>query len=564
METRRVLLATALSLGILLAWQAVFPPARAPRPERTLPAEETAPAAASAVGSDATSAAESRAVAPPPATAPTQTLPPIVAANELTVELVDGETRVRISNRGGELVSFEVVPARAERQELLRRRLGSPGALAYVDARGEELPLNRALFAVEQDGPRSVILRYRGELGEAEKRFVLSGPDTFELAATASVPRFGLWLGPGLRDADAKELENHTRNRGVVIGRGKEVETLGVKGNAEARSIDGAGVTFAGLEDLYFLAAVIPQTAFAELRVVPWLVAPSSGEKDRPLAAEAGKEERKRLRDLGLVLVSAGQGITARGFFGAKQYERLRAEGVGLDRTIRWGFFRFLTIPLYHGLQFLHDRVVANYGWCIVLMTMLIRVLLLPLTHTSYVSMQKMQGLNPRMEAIRARYRPRLRDAKGKPNLEMHRKMNEEVQALLRQEGVNPAGGCLPLLAQIPVFFSFFYLLQGAVELWRAPWILWIKDLSAPDPTTVVLPVIMGATQFLSQRLMPAPPNQAQRILINTMPIWFTFFSLGFPSGLVLYWMTNNVLTMVQQWFYNRLKRRKDGGARGK
>src|SRR4029077_6883660 len=178
-----------------------------------------------------------------------------------------------------------------------------------------------------------------------------------------------------------------------------------------------------------------------------------------------------------------------------------------------------------------------------IVMTVLIKLLLLPLTHTSMVSMRKMQALNPKIQAIRERCRTERRDKQGRPNMEMQRKMNEEVMAVYRQEGVNPAGGCLPLLLQMPILFAFYRLLTTAVELRGAPWLLWIRDLSAADPY-YVLPIVMGATQFLQVRLGPQTPDPVQRRMFMFMPIAMTFFFLGFPSGLVLYWLTNNVLTI--------------------
>jgi YidC/Oxa1 family membrane protein insertase len=204
----------------------------------------------------------------------------------------------------------------------------------------------------------------------------------------------------------------------------------------------------------------------------------------------------------------------------------------------------------------IHELVVANFGWAIVLLTVVIKLLLFPLTHKSYVSMQKMQKLTPKIEAIKAKHRGKQRDAKGRPNLEGQRKMNEEMQELFKTEGVNPAGGCLPLLLQMPVFFAFFALLRNSVELWNAPWISpWINDLSAADPY-YVLPIVCGIAQFVQQRMTPATTaNPSQRMLLNTMPIWFTVISFGFASGLVLYWFTNNLLTILQQWISQRLKK---------
>jgi YidC/Oxa1 family membrane protein insertase len=198
-----------------------------------------------------------------------------------------------------------------------------------------------------------------------------------------------------------------------------------------------------------------------------------------------------------------------------------------------------LALPLLRALRWLHDNVVANYGWAIILLTIGIRIVLFPLMHKSTVSMQKMQELNPKIQAIRSKYRGKLKDKQGRPNSEAQRKMNEEVMALYKSEGVNPAGGCLPLLLQMPVLFAFYRLLSAAIELRQAPWLGWVQDLSAPDPF-YILPIVMGASQFLQQKLTPSAADPMQRRIFALMPIFFTILFLGFPSGLVLYWLTNN------------------------
>jgi len=220
---------------------------------------------------------------------------------------------------------------------------------------------------------------------------------------------------------------------------------------------------------------------------------------------------------------------------------------------VHWGTLGFLSRPLLWGVQWIVQHVVANWGWAIVLATAALKLLLLPLTLTGMASMQKMQRLNPKIQAIRERYRPKLRDKQGRHSGESQRQMNEEVMALYKAEGVNPAGGCLPLLLQIPVFFAFYNLLSTAVELWHAPWLGWIRDLSAADPY-YALPILMGATQVLQQRMTPQAADPIQRRMFQLFPVIFTVFSLGFPSGLVLYWLVNNVLTIVQQALYNRWK----------
>jgi YidC/Oxa1 family membrane protein insertase len=277
----------------------------------------------------------------------------------------------------------------------------------------------------------------------------------------------------------------------------------------------------------------------------------------RPIApgVEASAEERKVPVDLRIVLVAAGDRLAGTTFWGAKQYDRLASFPWGLEQTVRWGWLGFLARPLLRALQWIHANLTPNYGWAIVLLTVALKVVLLPLSIAGFRSMRKMQKLAPKMQAIRERYRPKLRDKQGRFNADMQRQMNEEVMALYRTEGVNPAGGCLPILVQLPIFFAFYQLLSTAVELWRSPWALWIHDLTAPD-SYWALPIVMGVTQLIQTKMTPPPPDPVQKRLIQAMPIVFTVFSLGFPSGLVLYWLTNNVLSIAQQGVYNRIRER--------
>ena len=193
------------------------------------------------------------------------------------------------------------------------------------------------------------------------------------------------------------------------------------------------------------------------------------------------------------------------------------------------GFFGFFSKILLVGLQWIHGNIVGNYGWAIILMTVVIRIILFPLTHKSFVSMQKMQELNPKIQAIRQKYRSKLKDKQGRPNAEAQRKMNEEVMGLYKKEGVNPAGGCLPMLLQLPVLFAFYRLLSAAVELRHAPWMGWIQDLSAPDPF-YILPLVMGASQFIQQKMTPSTADPMQRRIFMLMPVFFTVLFLGFPE----------------------------------
>jgi YidC/Oxa1 family membrane protein insertase len=189
-------------------------------------------------------------------------------------------------------------------------------------------------------------------------------------------------------------------------------------------------------------------------------------------------------------------------------------------------------------LNFFH-RYAHNYGVAIILVTVVVKILFYPLTHKSMKSMTAMQRLQPQMKTIREKYR---KDPQA---------MNKEMMALYKKHGVNPMGGCLPILFQIPVFWALYKVLAMAIELRQAPFVLWITDLSVADPWKVT-PILMGVSMFAQQKMTPTAtdPRQAQMMLF--LPVVFTFFFLNFPSGLVLYWLTNNLLTIAQQYFIRR------------
>ncbi|MBZ0089700.1 MAG: membrane protein insertase YidC, partial [Thermoanaerobaculia bacterium] len=320
----------------------------------------------------------------------------------------------------------------------------------------------------------------------------------------------------------------------------------------------GPGLGWVALEDNYFVTALIPSAAVEGAVLEPVLLAPSAAEgsfdaRPVPAGGEVERADKDLTREFRAYLFARGETLEAVSFWGAKHYDALVELPYGLEKTVRWGTLGFLARPLLLALQWIHDHLVSNYGWAIVLLTVALKLVLLPLSISSFKSMRKMQKLSPKMQAVRERWRPKLRDKQGRHNAEAQRQMNEEVMALYRQEGVNPAGGCLPLLVQLPIFLAFYNMLSTAVELKWAPWAMWIKDLAEQDPY-FVLPIVMGATQLIQQRMTPPPPDPFQKRMMQFLPVVFTVFSLGFPSGLVLYWLTNNILTIGQQLVYNRIR----------
>ena len=231
-------------------------------------------------------------------------------------------------------------------------------------------------------------------------------------------------------------------------------------------------------------------------------------------------------------------------YVGPKDQSELASLAEYLDLVVDYGIFWIICKPIYQTMVAIHG-VVGNWGWAIIVLTILIKLLLFPLSAKSLKSMARMRSLQPEMD--------RLKELYG----EDRQKMSQEQMALWKREKVNPLGGCLPMLLQMPVFISLYWVLSESVEIRHAPWLLWIKDLSAMDPY-FILPLVMGLSMVLMQKMQPVPSDPMQAKVMQYMPIAFTFMFLWFPSGLVLYWTVNNLLSMGQQWFVNRQILRKE------
>jgi len=225
-------------------------------------------------------------------------------------------------------------------------------------------------------------------------------------------------------------------------------------------------------------------------------------------------------------------------YAGPKSQDKLKELSPGLELTVDYGFLWFIAQPIFWLLQHIHS-LLGNWGWSIIVLTMLIKGLFFPLSAASYRSMARMRAVAPRVQALKEQHG------------DDRQKMSQAMMELYKKEKINPLGGCLPILVQMPVFLALYWVLLESVEMRQAPWILWITDLSIKDPF-FILPIIMGATMFIQQRLNPTPPDPMQAKVMKMMPIVFTFFFLWFPAGLVLYWVVNNCLSITQQWFITR------------
>jgi YidC/Oxa1 family membrane protein insertase len=241
-------------------------------------------------------------------------------------------------------------------------------------------------------------------------------------------------------------------------------------------------------------------------------------------------------------------------YAGPKEYDRLKVLNVGLEHIIDFGFFSIIAMPLFWIMKLFY-KITMNYGWAIIILTILIRIPFIPLMNKSQKSMKRMQEIQPKMAELREKY-------KKDPQ-----RLQKEMMQLYKTHKVNPLGGCLPILLQIPVFFALYKILSIAIELRGAPFMLWINDLSAPDtlfghiPTWFPLiggfavgplPILMGASMIIQQKMTPTTMDPTQNKLMMFMPVIFTFLFLNFASGLVLYWLMNNIFSIAQQIYVNR------------
>ena len=300
------------------------------------------------------------------------------------------------------------------------------------------------------------------------------------------------------------------------------------KATPDKEDIRTGQVAWAALQDKYFVAAAIPADELAHQVVV--------------------RKEADKLVSVGLQTQSVQDRVSMhyRLFIGPKEYETLKGLGVGLEDTIDFGWFiygswsivRAVAKPLFYAIRYLHD-ITHNYGVAIILVTVGIKLLLAPLAYKSYKSMKQMAAVQPELQVLQKKY------------ADDRERLNKELMKLYKDKKVNPVGGCLPMFFQIPVFVALFNILYMTIELRQAPFVLWIKDLSVQDPY-YVLPILMGVTMFIQQKIQPTTmdPKQAQIMLL--LPIFLTFLFVTFPAGLVLYWLTNNVLTILQQVITDR------------
>jgi YidC/Oxa1 family membrane protein insertase len=354
---------------------------------------------------------------------------------------------------------------------------------------------------------------------------------TFQASITQgdrALPGTILW-GPAL--GDATETSRYAQKPSGLLFEAGKVHRLGPKDIAKQSQYQG-DYAFAGVDDNYFMTVGL-DLAGARIDFQPVSIPPAGNSKESP----------RELMAYSVAPPALDQGI--RFFVGPKEFGVLSAVNRDLPNAINFGMFKIIVVPLLQSLKWVNS-FIGNYGWSIVILTILINAIMFPLRHKSTVSMRKMQEIQPQVKAIQDRY------AKLKATDPAKQKMNQELMALYRERGVNPASGCVPILLTMPVLFAMWALLQTSIELRGAPWFGWIHDLSAHDPY-YVLAVLMGVTGFWQQRMMPATgADPAQQKMMMFMPLVLGFMFYYASAGLVLYWLTGNLVAIVQQLIMNR------------
>lgn len=326
----------------------------------------------------------------------------------------------------------------------------------------------------------------------------------------------------GSTDGSSKLV--HTYLGGVIYSPEEKYEKIDFKAMGKADLSRDITNGWAAMIQHYFLGALIP----------------NSGEADHyySRALEGNRFVLGLVGPTMTVSPGATQNFATRIYIGPKLQDQLGAVAPGLELTVDYGLLTIIAKPIFWLVEKIHN-LVGNWGWSIILLTLIIKLAFYKLSETSYRSMAQMRKMAPRLAALKERYG------------DDRQKLNQAMMDLYRTEKINPLGGCLPIVVQIPVFISLYWVLLESVEMRQAPFILWLTDLSAKDPY-YVLPLIMGVTMFIQQKLNPAPLDPMQAKVMMLLPFVFTVFFAFFPSGLVLYWVTNNTLSIAQQWMITR------------
>jgi YidC/Oxa1 family membrane protein insertase len=551
----RILVASLLSMAVILLWAKYFgpkPPVNPPQenkpaqvstatPGSTAPASAPVPAATQAKGS----------------AAPTPTVLPTADSQERTIVVENALYRVEFSNRGAVVKSWQLKNYKDDSKpqktlDLVHPQAaaevgGWPFALVFDDPQLGTLA-NSGLYKISSDAnsveaPADLTFTWSDGHLQVTKKFHFDHSYTVNVETSVtnngSHVMAGLaWLG-GFGDLTVTN-PIPVETVFTFYSEGGKLSTFAHKkldGPEKWGNVWQGGKEFTGIEDRYFTAAFLPSlTDTVPLETRYWKVFHN--------IKVDGKDQSEPVPEI--ATATSAQNMALRVFVGPKDYDDLKAMHPPLHSLVQFGYLEFIADPLFHGLKWLH-KYIPNYGWAIVVLTLVINMVLFPLRISSYKTTLKMQRVAPEIKQIQERYK------KYKMNDPRKAEMNKEVMAIYSREGINPIGGCFQMFLQMPIWFGLNRALSYAIELRHTQW-LWVTDLASKDPY-YVLPVLVGVTMYLVSKMTPmtaTDPQQAQ--MMKIMPLTFSVMFVVFPfsSGLALYILTSSLVGIVQQWYLNR------------
>lgn len=479
-------------------------------------------------------------------------------AREIVVETT--KVKAVFSNRGATIVHWILKEYRTDVGQPLDLIPAGAGADAIrpfavsVDDPATSARLRDAVYRVTVNGaaagemvdatasPQTIVFEAAAADGLSVRKTFAVEPTSYVIAFGATVQAGGQRLnptihwGPGLGDDIARTKPasffspSYNTPAQSIIYKDGSVERV----TPTAAASQEGPFRYAGIDDHYFASMLLNDQNTQTFRI-----------DYAPNHVPQPDDPNIIARYVGYAVRFQAPQDQSRFFFGPKAFEDLRSISPEATKAINFGMFSWLAVPLLNALKWVHG-FIGNWGWAIVVLTLLINTALFPLRHKSVVSMRKMQEIQPQMKAIQDRY------AKYKVTDPERQKMNTEVMELYKAKGVNPASGCVPMLLTFPFLFAFYAMLSQAIEIRGADFMGWIHNLSAPDPFYIT-PLLMGITQFWQTKMTPSTADPTQQRIMMFMPIMFSVMSLSFPSGLVLYWLVSTLFTIGQQYFTNYL-----------
>lgn len=528
MENKNFIIAIILSVAVMFAWTEFFAPkpqkveAGAVKSEKVVPEKksEEKEQAEKQVEPDEKEALEVTKVETP------QTQ---ISHPEKKGEINNGSLKLSYSSKKGKIVSSKIV-----RKKYLSKEIDLSVGL-YEDSFLPEMSSvfkNEPDYQVETHNKASVQFKYESEGVIERKKIALKNDFNLVVSKTVTnnsssavewIPAISIksqYQNEEILSSIRKTFNIAMRKSGDIFEECDDNDEINefLAGNSK--------VEWAGINYGYFLFAVLPNK-------LPYQIEASIDEKLNFSEFTASLEKK---------VLQPGESHTAefKIFYGPKERALLVSHKVGLEKTVTFGWTGFLAEPLLLALNFIFEYI-ANYGLAIIILTILVKLLLFPLSNASYKSMSKMKKLQPKMKELQEKYK------KDKETL------NKETMQLYQKEGVNPLGGCLPMFIQMPVYIALYYMIQNAVELYNAPFLpFWLTDLSEKDPFYII-PVALGLLMFFQTKLNPQQmDNKQAKLMMYGMPIVFTYISLQLPSGMTLYWLVNTLLGILQQVYVNK------------